>query len=318
MRYLKGLSCIFLLTSSLSIFPVQGSDFSLFTTDFEGQKKMTVSYTFLGDSTANIRNILGQPGVKNLCTLFQPTLQIEDKGNQISIKATQGAHDVARHLFGKDSVFDNPMLTQLLGTKGQRALPLDQLIPRGFDTQVYMLLNSDLGTYLPEAQDRNFAALSHYVNFGRLEGRRFVPKEFNAESYLACNPDVQGVAMQQKDPLAFAALHRYVWAPQENRPYLPADFDEAVYLKLHPDVNTQAQETANPLEVARQHYLRDGRNENRSYKITLPEDFDYVAYVTINKDVLIESTKTISIQKYAMWHYTHHGFFEGRTYKKEG
>jgi hypothetical protein len=316
MKVVQGASCAFLLSVFFIVFPAKSCDFTLTNQDFGGFSKARVTYTFMDDSTKEIRSFLAKPEIKDLCALFQPTLRIEDSGRKIFIEATQGSYDVARQVFGRFSILPNAPFTQLLGIKEQPLVPLDQLVPRGFNAQVYMLLNPDLSAYLPENQDRNFAALSHYLNYGRLEKRGFMPKEFNPDSYLACNPDVNDIAMQQKDPSAFAALHRYVWAPQENRPYLPADFEEEVYLKLHPDVNTQAQKTANPLEVARQHYLRDGRNENRIYKVTLPEDFSWMAYIELNNDVLNEVAKTTSLPKHAMWHYTHHGFFEGRSYKK--
>lgn len=316
MRRIQRIVYGILLGSVFLSVPAKSCDFTLMDQEFGIMNKASASYTFMNDSTKDIRKFLAKPEIKDLCALFQPTLQIEDSGQKITIRATHGAYDVARQVFGPFSILDKAPFEQLFGQTKQAPVPLDQLVPKGFNGQVYMLLNPDLNGYLPETQDRNYAALSHYLNYGRLEKRGFMPKEFNPESYLACNPDVREVAMQQKDPFAFAAMHRYVLAPQEDRPYLPTDFEADIYLKLYSDVQSEAAKTPNALEYAKQHFLRDGRHEKRSYKVSLPSDFSWNMYLNLNTD-LYNAPALSSWPEHAVWHYTHFGYFEGRRYKKE-
>jgi hypothetical protein len=113
-----------------------------------------------------------------------------------------------------------------------------------FDPVAYLQQNPDVAAAGTDP-------MSHYMNFGKNEGRASPTSEnfFDRNAYLSQNPDVASSGM---DPMA----HYFEFGAREGRAAPTGAFNAADYLSRNPDV---ALAGTDPLA----HYLEFGANEKR-------------------------------------------------------
>lgn len=152
------------------------------------------------------------------------------------------------------------------------------LRPHNFDPEVYFELYPDLqraapkkkpdtkGTMGHNQRTRDVWAITHYLRYGKQEGRNYlpvVPQDFDAEVYLARYLDLQEAVTGDRS--FWAQKHYFMHGKQEGRDYLPVVpqyFNPEVYLLLYPDV--QAAVTGDRSLWAKKHYFLYGRHEGRA------------------------------------------------------
>lgn len=111
------------------------------------------------------------------------------------------------------------------------AKPVVDVVPNGFDPEVYYQLN-------PDVRDQGIDAAEHFLNFGRAEGRPWrneterkpvetIPDGFDPEVYYRLNPDVLDAGID-------AADHFVKWGRAEGRqwyvvkPHFATDYNRVV------------------------------------------------------------------------------------------
>lgn len=299
--------------------------------------KGTYNVTCYGTANTEFRDFLAKPNIKEVISIFSPTLRIEDTGGTLRVFASHGSSHCVKNFLGFPRSFQIST-TSLKATVGALRLndkiTLDALLGDSFSAPFYLAHNPDLASFMPEIQDRNRAGIMHYMNFGYLEDRvhdfEDVDPAFDPQSYLDCNPDVAAVAQRQSRPLSFAIDHHFVLAADENRPYIPQTFDVTFYLKMNPDVAEPSKASPNPDEYVRTHYLNYGRLETGRICIVPLEGFDAGRYYEQNldiKDALFRDVphkedketgtatfKTDAYNNYAISHFRTFGYFEGRPH----
>lgn len=149
-------------------------------------------------------------------------------------------------------------------------------LPSDFDASVYLRLNNDLANASSKLPDRNYFAISHYIQFGENESRAYkvtLPANFASEDYLALNPDLGKAASTKNifERSQFAKDHYISHGFFEGRRFkieAPADFNVFTYFRLNPDIEKvfgnlpYSEQEAQ----ARVHFSNFGTQENRKYK----------------------------------------------------
>ena len=335
MKKIKPLYLFFLILI-VSSSCVHASSYKVHEENESGKSpKLTVEVG--GKKAEYVRKLLADPSYRDVIAKQGSKLLVEDVHGKMKITATDTAVELVKgalqgkeghHRFGHHRHHGHQGHRQHARHEhehghgfnhghhkfGMREKQHDEtILPRGFSPAVYKFLNPDIAAAYGDDEK---AVVTHYLKYGRKEGREYIPGGFSPKSYLLLNEDVAIEAKKHADPLAFAVLHRYILSPFENRPYLPRSFNAELYLKLNTDVAAVAQNASSgTTNFAAWHYLNHGRFEERPFDVVLPEGFSAIGYYQKNPDVLENALKEKQMNDgYAMKHYKMYGYFERRAY----
>jgi hypothetical protein len=166
---------------------------------------------------------------------------------------------------------------------------------------MYLTLNEDLINVLVTEE----LAISHYINYGYYEKRRYnmkLPDEFDCLTYRLLNEDINYMNDNE------LVIHYYKYGYLENRKYkmeLPDDFNYDLYILLNEDISHLSEDDA------KIHYLKYDYNKlvvpNNNINYNEYNNFDWNAYLDDNQDLKMNDKLS------AFHHWQIYGKLEGRV-----
>lgn len=173
-----------------------------------------------------------------------------------------------------------------------------ELLPEDFDPLTYIGMNPDLekATEKMSSGEKVAFAKSHYLNHGKMEGRKYVealPKNFDPLVYINLNPDLEKATEKMSsngEKIIFAKRHYLKYGKKEKRRYLdlPKDFDPIVYLCDYLNKQKKKQQY---LEIGniKKAYIHIGYGKTGTTSI---QDFFYDNYEVLKNNKILYSLKS--------------------------